>query len=79
MAMMRSSGSKARALGWLGKPCSTVCGGGEGMGAGTGLPEAACRLCPCRTVGLEPGPWAPGLGVPNSEKRGHTSGGQGRA
>lgn len=30
MAMMRSSGSKAKALGWLGKPCSTVCEGGEG-------------------------------------------------
>lgn len=30
MAMMRSSGSKARALGWLGKPCSTVCGGRGG-------------------------------------------------
>lgn len=30
MAMMRSSGSKAKALGWLGKPCSTVYEGRKG-------------------------------------------------
>lgn len=39
MAMMRSSGSKARALGWLGKPCSTVCGRGEGICPGTAAPR----------------------------------------
>lgn len=38
MAMMRSSGSKARALGWLGKPCSTVCGGEEGTCTSTAAP-----------------------------------------
>lgn len=81
MAMMRSSGSKARALGWLGKPCSTVCGRGKSTCTGTAVPwpteaypKARFRLCCCCCkLGLKLGPPVLCACVLNCEMGNHTS------
>lgn len=52
MAMMRSSESKARALGWLGKPCSTVCGEKGGHLHKHSCPWPIQRLTPRQPLGF---------------------------
>lgn len=50
MAMIRSSGSKASALGWLGKPCSTVCREVGVFARHSPHPrptQGSLQLCPC--------------------------------
>lgn len=52
IAMIRSSGSKASALGWLGKPCSTVCreaGVSTRHNSHPRPTQGSLQLCPCCT------------------------------
>lgn len=66
--MMRSSGSKAKALGWLGKPCSTVCEEGEGYMGNT--PWDFCFLLAQKVLPTSPHGEGQRAGIPATSEEG---------